>query len=110
MAQAGPEMQAKLLEGLGLKGYLITDGHVPSPTPPPLPLPRSVGALHVRNLWRQLSFLHRLEKVVLHCLQPYCKAAVCLRSPVPGQLPWFPLFKTPYKDGPSLLGGVRGLW
>mmetsp|Transcript_9649 Transcript_9649/g.16970 ORF Transcript_9649/g.16970 Transcript_9649/m.16970 type:complete len:851 (-) Transcript_9649:261-2813(-) len=29
MAQAGPEMQAKLLEGLGLKGYLITDGSSP---------------------------------------------------------------------------------
>lgn len=29
MAQAGPEMQAKLLEGLGLKGYLITDGNSP---------------------------------------------------------------------------------
>ena len=29
IAQAGPEMQAKLLEGLGLKGYLITDGNSP---------------------------------------------------------------------------------
>lgn len=29
MAQAGPEMQAKLLQGLGLKGYLITDGSSP---------------------------------------------------------------------------------
>jgi len=29
IAQAGPEMQAKLLEGLGLKGYLITDGSSP---------------------------------------------------------------------------------
>lgn len=29
MAQAGPEMQAKLLAGLGLKGYLITDGNSP---------------------------------------------------------------------------------
>jgi major vault protein len=29
MAKAGPEMQAKLLEGLGLKGYLITDGNSP---------------------------------------------------------------------------------
>ncbi len=29
MAQAGPELQAQLLEGLGLKGYLITDGASP---------------------------------------------------------------------------------
>jgi len=29
MAQAGPEMQAKLLAGLGLKGYLVTDGSSP---------------------------------------------------------------------------------
>eukprot|EP00755_Sulcionema_specki_P032051 Sspe_Gene.2160::Locus_713_Transcript_2_3_Confidence_0.600_Length_2897::g.2160::m.2160 len=29
IAQAGPELQAKLLEGLGLKGYLITDGNSP---------------------------------------------------------------------------------
>ena len=29
IAQAGPELQAKLLEGLGLKGYLITDGSSP---------------------------------------------------------------------------------
>lgn len=29
IAAAGPEMQAKLLEGLGLKGYLITDGNSP---------------------------------------------------------------------------------
>lgn len=29
MAQAGPEMQAKLLAGLGLKGYLVTDGNSP---------------------------------------------------------------------------------
>ncbi|RHW72661.1 hypothetical protein DPX39_050050600 [Trypanosoma brucei equiperdum] len=29
IAQAGPEMQAKLLGGLGLKGYLITDGKTP---------------------------------------------------------------------------------
>jgi major vault protein len=29
IAQAGPEMQAKLLQGLGLKGYLITDGNSP---------------------------------------------------------------------------------
>jgi len=29
IAEAGPEMQAKLLEGLGLKGYLITDGNSP---------------------------------------------------------------------------------
>ncbi|KAH9584142.1 Major vault protein [Trypanosoma melophagium] len=29
IAQAGPELQAKLLGGLGLKGYLITDGKSP---------------------------------------------------------------------------------
>jgi len=29
IAQAGPEMQAKLLNGLGLKGFLITDGNSP---------------------------------------------------------------------------------
>ncbi|KAJ9463428.1 Major vault protein [Diplonema papillatum] len=29
MAKAGPELQAQLLEGLGLKGYLITDGNSP---------------------------------------------------------------------------------
>ncbi len=29
MAQAGPEMQAKLLQGLGLQGYMITDGNSP---------------------------------------------------------------------------------
>lgn len=29
IARAGPEMQAKLLAGLGLKGYLITDGNSP---------------------------------------------------------------------------------
>jgi len=29
IAQAGPEMQAKLLQGLGLKGFLITDGTSP---------------------------------------------------------------------------------
>lgn len=29
MAQAGPEMQAKLLQGLGLQGYMITDGSSP---------------------------------------------------------------------------------
>eukprot|EP00668_Euglena_longa_P032762 GGOE01042203.1.p1 GENE.GGOE01042203.1~~GGOE01042203.1.p1 ORF type:complete len:850 (+),score=240.11 GGOE01042203.1:32-2551(+) len=29
VSQAGPEMQARLLEGLGLKGYLITDGSSP---------------------------------------------------------------------------------
>jgi len=29
MAQAGPEMQAKLLGGLGLQGYLVTDGNSP---------------------------------------------------------------------------------
>eukprot|EP00999_Lentomonas_sp_LEN2_P002792 NODE_65_length_2667_cov_116.292913_g45_i0.p1 GENE.NODE_65_length_2667_cov_116.292913_g45_i0~~NODE_65_length_2667_cov_116.292913_g45_i0.p1 ORF type:complete len:833 (-),score=250.76 NODE_65_length_2667_cov_116.292913_g45_i0:97-2595(-) len=29
IAQAGPETQVKLLEGLGLKGYLITDGTSP---------------------------------------------------------------------------------
>jgi len=29
IAKAGPEMQAELLQGLGLKGYLITDGNSP---------------------------------------------------------------------------------
>jgi len=29
IAQAGPEMQAKLLQGLGLQGYMITDGRSP---------------------------------------------------------------------------------
>jgi major vault protein len=29
IARAGPEMQAKLLKGLGLKGYLLTDGNSP---------------------------------------------------------------------------------
>lgn len=29
IAQAGPEMQAKLLKGLGLQGYLVTDGKNP---------------------------------------------------------------------------------
>jgi len=29
MAKAGPETQAKLLEGLGLKSFLITDGNSP---------------------------------------------------------------------------------
>lgn len=29
IAQAGPEMQAKLLEGLGLQGFLVTDGKSP---------------------------------------------------------------------------------
>jgi len=29
IAQAGPEMQAKLLQGLGLQGYLLTDGNSP---------------------------------------------------------------------------------
>lgn len=29
IAQAGPEMQAKLLEGLGLQGFLVTDGKNP---------------------------------------------------------------------------------
>jgi major vault protein len=29
MASAGPEMQAKLLEGLGLQGYIMTDGNNP---------------------------------------------------------------------------------
>lgn len=28
-AKAGPEMKAKLLKGLGIKGYLITDGKNP---------------------------------------------------------------------------------
>jgi major vault protein len=29
MAEAGPAMQAKLLQGLGLKSFLITDGNSP---------------------------------------------------------------------------------
>jgi len=29
MARAGPETQAKLLQGLGLKGFMITDGKNP---------------------------------------------------------------------------------
>ena len=29
MARAGPEAQAKLLGGLGLQGYLVTDGKSP---------------------------------------------------------------------------------
>jgi len=29
IARAGPELQAKLLSGLGLQGYLVTDGHNP---------------------------------------------------------------------------------
>ena len=29
MAAAGPETQAKLLSGLGLKGYVVTDGSSP---------------------------------------------------------------------------------
>lgn len=29
IAQAGPEMQAKLLQGLGLQGFMITDGNSP---------------------------------------------------------------------------------
>jgi major vault protein len=29
IAQAGPEMQAKLLKGLGLQGFMITDGNTP---------------------------------------------------------------------------------
>lgn len=29
IARAGPETQAKLLQSLGLKGYLITDGNNP---------------------------------------------------------------------------------
>jgi major vault protein len=29
IARAGPEMQAKLLEGLGLQGFLVTDGNSP---------------------------------------------------------------------------------
>lgn len=29
IARAGPEMQAKLLEGLGLQGFLVTDGTSP---------------------------------------------------------------------------------
>lgn len=29
MAKAGPETKAKMLQGLGLKGYLVTDGKSP---------------------------------------------------------------------------------
>jgi len=29
MAQSGPELQAKLLKGLGLQSFLITDGNSP---------------------------------------------------------------------------------
>lgn len=29
MARAGPETKAKLLSGLGLKGFLVTDGKNP---------------------------------------------------------------------------------
>jgi len=29
MANAGPEFQASLLEGLGLKGFIMTDGNNP---------------------------------------------------------------------------------
>jgi len=29
ISKAGPEMQAKLLKGLGLKGFLISDGKNP---------------------------------------------------------------------------------
>ena len=29
MARAGPEMQAKLLKGLGLKGFMVMDGKNP---------------------------------------------------------------------------------
>ena len=29
MARAGPEMQAKLLKGLGLKGFMVVDGKHP---------------------------------------------------------------------------------
>merc|ERR1712146_474549 len=29
IAAAGPEMQAKLLQGLGLKGFVVTDGNSP---------------------------------------------------------------------------------
>ena len=29
ISKAGPEMKAKLLKGLGLKGYLVTDGKNP---------------------------------------------------------------------------------
>jgi major vault protein len=29
MARAGPETQAKLLKGLGLKGYMVVDGKHP---------------------------------------------------------------------------------
>lgn len=31
IAQAGPELQAKLLQSMGLQGYLITDGRTPLP-------------------------------------------------------------------------------
>ena len=29
MAQAGPEFQAELLKGLGLQGFIMTDGNNP---------------------------------------------------------------------------------
>jgi major vault protein len=29
MSRAGPELQAKLLKGLGLKGFMISDGKMP---------------------------------------------------------------------------------
>ena len=29
ISKAGPEMKAKLLKGLGLKGYLVSDGKNP---------------------------------------------------------------------------------
>jgi major vault protein len=29
IAQSGPELQARLLQGLGLKSFLITDGNSP---------------------------------------------------------------------------------
>ena len=29
MARAGPELQAKLLSGLNLQGYILTDGNNP---------------------------------------------------------------------------------
>eukprot|EP00339_Tiarina_fusa_P017035 CAMPEP_0117034252 /NCGR_PEP_ID=MMETSP0472-20121206/24405_1 /TAXON_ID=693140 ORGANISM="Tiarina fusus, Strain LIS" /NCGR_SAMPLE_ID=MMETSP0472 /ASSEMBLY_ACC=CAM_ASM_000603 /LENGTH=57 /DNA_ID=CAMNT_0004743381 /DNA_START=2321 /DNA_END=2494 /DNA_ORIENTATION=+ len=29
MSQAGPEMQAELLKGLGLQGFIMTDGNNP---------------------------------------------------------------------------------
>jgi major vault protein len=29
IARAGPELQAKMLEGLGLQGFLVTDGSSP---------------------------------------------------------------------------------